>query len=161
MSHVLETARLRLREVTHADLDFLAKLHADPEGMRYFPKLLSRDESVEWIDRQLRRYATNGHGMWLVEERATNRPVGRMGLAMQEVDGVWEPEIGYMIDKAFWRQGFATEAALAVRGLAFDRRKLETRSRKTPAPGQGRRSPRRNPLGHLDPPLLQRTRFRR
>ena len=42
-----------------------------------------------------------------------------MGLLIQEVDGVEEPEIGYLILQPFWRQGLAAEAALATRSWAF------------------------------------------
>jgi RimJ/RimL family protein N-acetyltransferase len=39
---------------------------------------------------------------------------------MQLVDGVKEPEIGYLIHRPFWRRGLASEAALGVRAWAFD-----------------------------------------
>jgi ribosomal-protein-alanine N-acetyltransferase len=43
-----------------------------------------------------------------------------VGLIMQLVDGVQEPEIGYLIHRPFWRRGLASEAALGVRAWAFD-----------------------------------------
>src|SRR5579885_719597 len=116
---ILETDRLALREVTPDDLDFLAGMMADPEVMRYYPNVYSRDEVRAWIDRQLARYAEHGHGVWLVLDRLAGHPVGRCGLAIQEVDGKPEPEIGYMIHRPFWRRGYATEAALGVRRWAF------------------------------------------
>lgn len=119
MRTILETARLRLREVRLDDLGFFAEMMADPEVMRHFPKCCTRDEAREWIERQHQRYARHGHGVWLAEDRATGRPVGRCGLVIQEVDGVPEPEIGYMMHRPFWRQGLATEAALGVRRYAF------------------------------------------
>jgi RimJ/RimL family protein N-acetyltransferase len=125
MRIILETDRLRLREVSQADLDFLATLMSHPEVMRYYPKLATRDETQAWIERQWERYATFSHGIWLVENRLTGEPVGRCGLAIQEVDGVGEPEIGYMMHRPFWRQGYATEAALGVRNWAFETRSLD------------------------------------
>ena len=42
MAVVLETQRLRLREIEPGDLDFLAALLGDPEVMRYYPQHLDR-----------------------------------------------------------------------------------------------------------------------
>jgi ribosomal-protein-alanine N-acetyltransferase len=111
---------LTFRELSLDDLDFVAAMLSHPEVMRYYPKLYSREEAREWIARQLGRYARDGHGLWLVEDRETGEPRGQVGLAMQSVGGVEEPEIGYLIHRPFWRQGLATEAALATRSWAFD-----------------------------------------
>src|SRR5262245_31103544 len=117
---ILETARLRLREMTLDDLDFMSTLLGDAEVMRYYPKPLSRDEAREWIERQRKRYVDFGHGHWLAEFRESGEPAGQVGLVAQELDGHIEREIGYMIHHKFWRQGLATEAALGVRRCAFE-----------------------------------------
>jgi len=101
------------------DLDFVAAMLSHPEVMRFYPKLYSRQEATSWIERQLDRYERHGHGLWLAEDRATGEPRGQVGLLIQEVDGIEEPEIGYLIHRPFWRQGLATEAALATRDWAF------------------------------------------
>ncbi len=120
MKVILQTARLVLREVVHSDLDFVSALFGHPEVMRYYPKCYSREECVGIIDRQKARYAQYGHGFWLALDRTAGHPVGFVGLIMQEVDGQREPEIGYLINFPYWRQGLATEAALGVRAYAFE-----------------------------------------
>jgi len=120
MKAILETPRLRLREMSLGDLDFIAAMLSHPEVMRFYPKLYSREEATTWIERQLGRYERHGHGLWLVEDRATGEPRGQVGLLIQEVDGDEEPEVGYLIHHPFWRQGLATEAALATRDWAFN-----------------------------------------
>jgi ribosomal-protein-alanine N-acetyltransferase len=120
MNLILETPRLVLREMTLADLDFVAAMLADPEVMRFYPKCYTREESEDWIRRNLERYARDGHGRWLVLDRVTGQPVGQVGLIRQEMDGLDEAEVGYMIHRPFWRRGLATEAALATRDHAFD-----------------------------------------
>ena len=112
---VLATARLVLRELTEGDLDFVASMLGDTEVMRHYPKPLSREEAAAWIARQRARYAADGHGLWLVEEKATGVPVGQVGLLRQIVEGAAEPEIGYLLHRPFWGRGFATEAAAGVR----------------------------------------------
>ena len=124
----------------HEDLDFVAGMLADPEVMRFYPKPLSRDESEAWIERQLERYRTDGHGLWLVVEKASGAPVGQVGLLDQLVDGVHEDEIGYLIHRPFWRRGYASEAALGVRAYAWDtlkRRRVISLIRPGNLPSQG------------------------
>ncbi len=119
MRFVLETDRLALREMSLDDLDFVATMLADSQVMRFYTKCYSREESSVWIERQLERYARDGHGLWLVLERETGQPVGQVGLTVQQVDGVAEPEVGYLVHRPFWRRGFASEAAAATRDHAF------------------------------------------
>ncbi|MBI4516708.1 MAG: GNAT family N-acetyltransferase [Deltaproteobacteria bacterium] len=117
---VLTTRRLLLREMDLDGLDFVAVMLADPEVMRFYPKCYSRPEAEIWLRRQLQRYAEHGHGLWLVLDQASGVPLGQVGLTVQHLDGVDEPEVGYLIHRPFWRQGFATEAAIATRDYAFD-----------------------------------------
>jgi [ribosomal protein S5]-alanine N-acetyltransferase len=124
----------------HEDLDFIAGMLADPEVMRFYPKPLSRDESLTWIDRQVDRYRTDGHGLWLVVEKTSGAPAGQVGLLNQLVDGVREDEIGYLIHRSFWRRGYASEAALRVRSYAWDtlkRRRVISLIRPGNLPSQG------------------------
>jgi len=117
--HVLDTERLTLREMTDGDLPFVAEMLGDAETMRFYPKVYTPIEARGWLDRQQQRYATDGHGLWLVTERGTGERVGQVGLARQHVEGRSEPEIGWLVQRSRWRRGVATEAASAVRDLAF------------------------------------------
>jgi [ribosomal protein S5]-alanine N-acetyltransferase len=117
---ILETPRLLLREMSPDDLGFVAAMLAHPEVMRYYPKCYSREEAEVWIQRQMRRYARHGHGLWLAIEKATGEPVGQVGLLIQQVHGVEEKEVAYLIHRPHWRRGFATEAGAACRDYAFD-----------------------------------------
>ena len=64
---------------------------------------------------------TSGRGLWLVSDRVSGAPVGQVGLLIQEVNGLPESEVGYLIHRPYWRQGLATEAARATRDWAFER----------------------------------------
>jgi RimJ/RimL family protein N-acetyltransferase len=119
MNIILETLRLRLRELVPGDLDFMAGMLADAEVMRHYPARLTRELSAEWIDRQMARYRSDGYGLWLAEARESGNPIGQIGLVRQTVNGAEECEVGYLIHQDYWRQGFATEGALACRDYAF------------------------------------------
>lgn len=112
-------SRLVFREMAKGDLDFVAGMLAHPEVMRYYPKCYSRAEAEGWVQRQRDRYLRDGHGLWLVQDKTSGEPIGQVGLLLQQVDGVAEPEVGYLIHRPFWRRGYATEAALATRDFAF------------------------------------------
>ena len=140
MPAVLETERLALRELLPSDLDFVAAMLGDPETMRFYPRAYTREQSAEWIDRQRRRYAADGHGLWLVTLRENGEPVGQVGLVRQHVDGAFEDEVGYLIARRHWRHGFAAEAALATRDHAFQglgRRRVISLIRPGNLPSQG------------------------
>jgi RimJ/RimL family protein N-acetyltransferase len=60
-----------------------------------------------------------------VIEKETGLRVGQVGLAIQDVDKVKEPEIGWLIHRRYWRRGFASEAGEGVRDHAFGSMGLE------------------------------------
>jgi RimJ/RimL family protein N-acetyltransferase len=119
MKIILETPRLVLREMTLDDLDFIAALLGDREVMRFYPQHYTRADAEAWVRRALDRYARHGHAHWLVLDRTAGHPIGQVGLVRQQIEGVDEDEVGYLIHRPFWRRGYATEAALAVRDHAF------------------------------------------
>ncbi len=119
MSVILTTPRLHLRTMSHADLDFLAELFSDPEVMRYYPKTLDRAETAERIEQNLQRYRDYGYGLWIAEDRNTGQPLGRVGPIRQEIEGQMFVEVGYMIHRPYWRQGYAREAVAACHDYLF------------------------------------------
>ncbi len=134
------TARLAFEPLTDSHLDFVAAMLGDAEAMRHYPQTYDRAESAGWIARQRERYERNGYGLWLVRELATGEPVGQVGLVARVVDGMPVDEIGYLIHRPYWRRGFASEAAAAVRDWAFgalERPRLISLIRAANEPSQG------------------------
>jgi RimJ/RimL family protein N-acetyltransferase len=121
MRAVLGTPRLLLREMVQGDLDFVATMLGDAEVSRYYERTFTRADAAAWLDRQLKRYADDGHGLWLVLARESETPVGQVGLALQDVEGTRHPEMGWLLHRPFWGKGYATEAAIATRDAAFER----------------------------------------
>ena len=122
---VLETQRLILREFTVDDVDSLVRVLSDAETMRFYPAPLDRRGVEEWICRNIRRYAKDGHGLWAAVLKASGEVIGDCGLTVQNVDGVDEVEIGYHTRRDLWGRGLATEAARACRDFGFARLPVE------------------------------------
>jgi ribosomal-protein-alanine N-acetyltransferase len=108
---ILTTERLALRPLTHDDFADLFAIWGDAETMQFYPKPLDETEMRAWIDRNLQRYAEHGHSLWAVIRQADQQFVGDCGLVIQDVDGVAELEVAYQFNKAYWGNGYATEAA--------------------------------------------------
>jgi RimJ/RimL family protein N-acetyltransferase len=115
----LETPQTFMREILGNDAEFLLEMMSDPEVMRFYPRPATERDVREFINRMRTSYRDDGCGLWLVVDREQGQPLGRAGLIRQDVNGVDEFEIGYMIHRPYWRRGLATEAALAVREYAF------------------------------------------
>jgi [ribosomal protein S5]-alanine N-acetyltransferase len=124
MSVYLGTPRTFMREILGNDFEFLLRMMSDPEVMRYYPRPYAERDVRDFINRMRVRYREDGCGLWMLLDRESGEPLGRVGLMRQPVNGVDEFEIGYMLHRPFWRRGLATEAALAVKTYAFAERKL-------------------------------------
>ena len=107
------TARLRFRPLTLDDLDVTCDLLGDPEVMRHYPHPMDSAEAQQWIERGLARYERDGCSFYVLEVLATGEFVGQCGVLIQEVEGVHETEVGYLLLRKHWHQGYATEAARA------------------------------------------------
>jgi ribosomal-protein-alanine N-acetyltransferase len=60
----------------------------------------------------LGEWTLHGHGMWAVEHRADGRLIGRVGFL--EPEGWPGCELGWLLARDAWGQGFAQEAARAA-----------------------------------------------
>ena len=116
---ILETERLYLRRLTQADYPALCKMLQDPAVMYAYEHAFGDAESQEWLDRQLRRYDAYGFGLWAVILKQSGGLIGQCGPTMQDYNGAQVIEIGYLFQRAYWRRGYASEAAIACRDYAF------------------------------------------
>ena len=116
---VMETERLLLREMTDDDFPALYKVLADPDIMRHYPYIFDEARVKNWIERNKERYRIFGFGLWAVCLKKTGETIGDCGLTMQLINGQIKPEIGYHIRADQQRNGYAKEAAIAVRDWAF------------------------------------------
>ena len=77
-------------------------------------------EVQEWLDRQIARYNKYNFGLWAVILKDTDKMIGQCGLTMQPWKDTEVLEIGYLFEKAYWHNGYATESARACKKYAFE-----------------------------------------
>ncbi|NJM19428.1 MAG: GNAT family N-acetyltransferase [Richelia sp. SM1_7_0] len=65
------------------------------------------------------------YGKWAVIHRQSGRLIGYCGIALEEIEGNLENELGYRLDSEFWGQGLATQAANACLKYAFTKLNLD------------------------------------
>lgn len=111
---ILTTERLRLREITPADVDRLYEIYAEPSVTLYTEDLFeNREDELAYTESYIKnQYGFFGYGLWIVEETDTGRVVGRAGISNRE--GYDEAELGYVIEKERQNRGYATEICRAI-----------------------------------------------
>ena len=119
----MRTGRLVLRPFTAADAEPLHRLMNDAEVMQYFPgasiPALERVERL--VQQQIEHWEEHQLGWWAVTLPATGELIGWNGL--QYLPETEEVEVGYLLGKRYWGQGYATEGARV--GLDYGFQTLE------------------------------------
>lgn len=116
----METERLLLRELSFDDYDALYEILADSDIMRHYPYTFDEKRVKNWIAKNIKRYEIFGFGLWAIVLKKTGEMIGDCGITMQNINGSIKPEIGYHLNKKYWRQGYAKEAARKCRDWAFE-----------------------------------------
>lgn len=124
---VLTTERLYLRQWQPSDFAVFAEMNADPEVMKYFPKLLSPTLSDTIANKCQQLIEAKGWGFWAVSLKEDDTFIGMVGLNEAHADMPFAPnvEIGWRLHKDYWGQGYATEAARASLRFAFETLELD------------------------------------
>ena len=131
MKPYIETERLYLRQWQASDFAIFAAMNADPEVMKYFPKLLSAKVSDIIASKCQQLIEDNGWGFWALSlKKGSNKNdafIGFVGLNQTHADMSFAPcvEIAWRLRKEFWGQGYATEAARASLDFAFSELELD------------------------------------
>lgn len=123
----LKTKRLILRSWKEEDAEPFAAMNADPRVMKYYPSVLSREESDAVLKSSLAHIEKYGWGKWAVVLKETGEFIGRIGLEKVNFESAFylSTELGYRLAFKYWNQGYATEGAKAALDFGFDLLNLE------------------------------------
>jgi RimJ/RimL family protein N-acetyltransferase len=135
----LYTDRLCLRTPTLRDAEGLYDLFADPEVMHGLNKepVSALEDARAMIEAGMGRWRTDGLGPFILEAVATDTEmVGQAGLMISDTRGwtpsTWanagshaQPELGWALIRTHWGNGYATEAAAAIRDSAYESRSID------------------------------------
>jgi RimJ/RimL family protein N-acetyltransferase len=116
--HLIETARLRLRQVSEGDLDALYRIWTEPAVRRFFwdGEVISKERAEAAVREGSADFAKHGFGLWVAEEGGCL--IGFCGL--RRLDYAPGVEILYGFAPSHWDRGFATEVAAAMLRYGFE-----------------------------------------
>jgi ribosomal-protein-alanine N-acetyltransferase len=118
----IETPRLLMRYLRATDVAPLMPILGDPEVTRYlsYRPWASEEDGQLWCN-EFAETNRIGNTAWFVcIEKASGRMVGNCVL-FDNQPMCRRAELGYMIGRAYWRQGFAQEASRALIAHGFRR----------------------------------------
>ena len=124
---MIATPRLVLRRLMMSDQDAIDALLGDEEVMADSETgPWNAKQAAAWLREHLDSYKeNNGIEVLAVEMKSTSEFIGYCGLTSNpDIDGVTEIEVGYRLVRKCWGNGYASEAASAVRDYTFAELKL-------------------------------------
>lgn len=115
----IESERLYYRPIVKSDMKAWEAFFVDNSQLHFVgitdPKSPA-EESLIWIERQMKRYAETGIGMLAAIEKSTDELVGNVGIIFREnILGEDYFEIGYGVLPSRWNIGYASEMAIRLR----------------------------------------------
>lgn len=127
MPEAFQTERLLLRRWLPADRVPFAAMNANAQVMKFFPAVLTQEESDALVERIEAHFAQYGFGLWAVEIPGVTSFAGFIGLLIPRFEAHFTPcvEIGWRLAEEYWGRGYATEGARASLKFGFEILKLE------------------------------------
>lgn len=116
MTAFLETQRLIIETPSVNDIDNWTALYRESETMAYTPDIIQ-----DWLNTDILHFKKHGFSMGSVYKKDSKVFVGRAGLVYLDYDDTQpDIEVGYVLHKAYWNQGYATELAKALIRWGFN-----------------------------------------
>jgi len=122
---ILETRDLCLRPSNATDAQGMFAMLSDQESMKYWcdKPIEDLDAAVEVLNKDLESDAQGNSMCWAVTFPGEDRMIGKCILFRFD-QANHRAEIGYILNREYWRQGLMRQALEAVIDFAFDALKL-------------------------------------
>jgi len=135
----LDTERLFLWPLVQDDCEMAFETFMDPEVMRFVADVSSEEALAEEMKVSIRRGAGGRIGVWCVIQRETGEKLGiaiLLPLPIEEDDTDWsllqvdrypdaDIEVGFILKRSAWGNGYATEACRRLIQFAFEETELD------------------------------------
>ncbi|MBV8726513.1 MAG: GNAT family N-acetyltransferase, partial [Candidatus Eremiobacteraeota bacterium] len=111
------------RAVTERDLPYVIAIDTDWDIQKTLFRTISTPiESKARLERWQQVWSDHGFGFWVFQD-AAGKQVGHAGLFPSRHDPSWI-EIGYVLKPPYWKLGYATELAMAILRIGFERLRM-------------------------------------
>jgi len=111
------TKRLIAEKLREDHLADLVALHLDADVSRYLGGVRPAEATRAYLATSIAHWVQHGFGLWALQTRA-GEFAGRAGIRRSVIAGTPEFEIVYAFKRDLWGNGFASEIAAALTGMA-------------------------------------------
>lgn len=127
IKYIFTSERLGFRNWYLTDIDKMHEINSDEKVMEFFPSILTRGQTVEFIERMKNQLQDKGFCYFAVDKLEDSKFVGFIGLSEQTYQADFTPciDIGWRIKSSEWNKGFASEGAKKCLEYALNILKIE------------------------------------
>lgn len=122
---VLKTERFILRKLDENDAEEVFAYFSDDEVTRYYDLESFTDirQAIDVINRWSARFLENEGFRWGIAVKETNKIIGSCGYHNWAKEHN-KAEIGFEIDRSYWKKGVMTEVLMPILGFGFSQMDL-------------------------------------
>jgi ribosomal-protein-alanine N-acetyltransferase len=119
---IFVSGRLGFRLWNEDDRQLFRQINADQEVMRFYPSILTPEESDRFFERINAHHRQRGYGLWAVDYQSQGF-IGYIGFNWTEFPADFTPcvEIGWRLNRHYWGMGLASEGAQACLEYGWNR----------------------------------------
>lgn len=122
-----KSERLGFRNWLEGDIELMSEINADKTVMEFFPGIVSKAQTIEFIEKMQQQFIEQGFCYFAVDKLENNELIGFIGLTEISFEAEFTPcvDIGWRISSVEWNKGYASEGAKRCLEYAKEFLKLE------------------------------------
>lgn len=125
--YIFTSERLGFRNWELTDIDNLFAINSDEKVMEFFPKIPTKQQTIEFVERMRQQFLSKGFCYFAVDKLENSEFIGFIGLSEQTYSADFTPciDIGWRIKSSEWNNGLATEGAERCLNYGLNELKIE------------------------------------